>query len=304
LSNRLHATSGNLIADRRYEWARGLIDDADFAGAASLLTQVLELAPGYAAALFALGDAQERLGDRAAAIAAFERALAADPGDAHGATLRLARLRGAPPAAMPKIYLQSLYDGYAPAFETSLVGKLGYCGPELLLDAVSRAYGPKRTNFASVLDIGCGTGLTGAAFRPFAKHMTGVDLSPGMLAKARGKGIYDRLDEGDAVSFLRDEAARYDLIVAADVFIYIHDIAELVAAAARVLAPGGLMAFTAETHDGDGVVLRDTLRYAQSPTHVREATSAAGLCLVSLDSAPARSEKGVPVPGLVGVARK
>jgi predicted TPR repeat methyltransferase len=304
LSSRVHATSGDLIADRRYEWARRLIDDADFEGAASLLTQVLELAPDYATAWFALGDAREKLGDRAAAIAAFERAQSADPRDAHGATLRLARLRGVPPTAMPQGYLQSLYDGYAPAFETSLVGRLGYRGPQLLLDAVTRAAGQQVLRFASVLDLGCGTGLTGAAFRPFAGRLTGVDLSPGMLARARGKGIYDRLIENEALAFLRAETATYDLILAADVFIYVHDIAELIAYAAGLLAPGGLIAFTVETHDGDSVILRDTLRYAHAPAHVREALKAARLKLVSLDSATARSEKGVPVPGLVVVARR
>jgi predicted TPR repeat methyltransferase len=75
------------------------------------------------------------------------------------------------------------------------------------------------------------------------------------------------------------------------------------AATTRVLTPGGLIVFSAETHEGDGVILRDTLRYAHSQTHVRQALAAAGMQLVSLDSAPARSEKGVPVPGLVGVAR-
>lgn len=304
MSNRIHATSGDLIADRRYEWARGLIDDGDFAGAASLLTQVLELTPGYAAAWFALGEARERLGERDAAIAAFERAQETDARDAHGAALRLARLREAPPAAMPQGYLQSLYDGYAPAFETSLVGKLGYRGPELLREAVTRACVGQGMSFSNVLDLGCGTGLTGAAFRPFSRQLTGVDLSPRMLALARAKGVYDRLVESEALAFLCAEAGAYDLILAADVFIYFHDLAEVIAQAARLLVPGGLVAFTVETHEGEGVILRDTLRYAQGAAHVRAALAAADLDLVSLDSASARSEKGEPVPGLVVVARK
>jgi predicted TPR repeat methyltransferase len=64
-----------------------------------------------------------------------------------------------------------------------------------------------------------------------------------------------------------------------------------------------LIAFSVETYDGDGVILRDTLRYAHGAEHVRSALAAAGLSVVSLDSAATRTEKGVPVPGLIVVAK-
>lgn len=299
-------SSGDLIADRRYEWARGLMDGGDAAGAADVLSQVLDLAPGFAAAWFALGEARERLGDRDGAVAAFERARAADPLDAHGAVLRLARLGVLPPAAMPVGYVRSLFDGYAPAFESSLTGRLNYRGPDLLLDAVRRVRANGRMTFDSALDLGCGTGLAGVAFRPYCDRLVGVDLSPGMLAGARAKGVYDRVVEGEAMTFLRaegDRRARYHLILAADVFVYFHELMQVPEPAARALASGGLIAFSVETHDGEGVILRDTLRYAHGEAHVRAALAAGGLRLVSLESAPARSEKGVPVPGLVVVAQ-
>jgi predicted TPR repeat methyltransferase len=200
-------------------------------------------------------------------------------------------------------YVRTLFDGYALTFDVALRTGLGYRAPELMLAAV-RAARPDMT-FGNALDLGCGTGLGGAAFKPFCKVLTGVDLSPAMVTQARAKNIYDQLTEGEVVAFLNAEAARhYDLVVAADLFGYLDDLAPALAATARVLAPGGLISFSAETHDGDGVILRDTLRYAHSPTHVGAALSAAGLQLVSLDFATARSEKGVPVPGLVGVARR
>lgn len=302
----IHQSSGDLIADRRYEWARSLMDNADLAGAAGLLAQVLELAPNFASAWFALGEARERLGDRAGAIGAFEKARAADPRDAHGAVLRLTWLGVLPPVAMPTGYVQTLFDGYAPVFESALTEGLGYRGPELLLDAVELAYAGRRMKFGSVLDLGCGTGLAGVAFRPFCDWLVGVDLSAGMLAEARGKGAYDRLIESEAMTFLRAEAdinARYHLILAADVFVYFHELTQVVGLASRALAPDGLVVFSVEIHDGDGVILRDTLRYAHAESHVRSALAAGGLQLVSLDSAPARSEKGEPVPGLVVVAQ-
>ncbi|MBS0248176.1 MAG: methyltransferase domain-containing protein [Proteobacteria bacterium] len=297
-------SSGDLIADRRYEWARGLTDAGDHAAAADLLAEVVALAPGFAAAWFALGEARERLGDTAGAVAAFERARAADPDDAHGAAVRLARLGALPPVAMPIGYIQSLFDGYAPKFEASLAGRLGYRGPQILLDAVRRAM-PSPLHFAAALDLGCGTGLAGETFRPFCGSLTGVDLSPGMLALARDKNVYDRLDEAEAMSYLRAvPEASLDLIIAADVFIYFHELLQIGGPAVRSLKPGGLIAFSVETHDGDGVILRDTLRYAHAVPYVREAMAAAGLDLLCLDHAWARREKGNEVPGLVVVARR
>jgi len=297
--NAIFLSSGDVIADRRFEWARGLANKGDLAAAADLLTQVLQLVPRYAGAWFALGDVREKLGDRDGAVAAFAQAEAADTTDAHGATLRLARLRGAV-TAMPAGYVRTLFDGYASKFDAALTQGLSYRAPELLLRAV-QASGERK--FADALDLGCGTGLGGAAFKPFCERLTGVDLSPAMLAQARAKEIYDRLEESDVVSFLTAETARYDLVLAADVYMYLDGLHPVVQAVAAVLAPGGLTAFSVETHDGDGVILRDTLRYAHGAAHVRAALGAAGLALVSLDSAATRTEKGVPVPGLIAVAR-
>lgn len=299
----IHQTSGDLIADRRFEWARGLIDEGDHAAAADLLAEVVALAPGFAAAWFALGDVRERLGDKAGAIAAFEKARAADPRDAHGAAVRLARLGALPPVAMPIGYVQSLFDGYASKFETSLTGHLNYRGPQLLLDALTRTGAP--SYFADALDLGCGTGLAGDLFRPACARLVGVDLSGGMLAVARSKGVYDELVEAEAMTFLGSARPNaFDLVLAADVFIYFHELMQIGASIERVLRPGGYLAFSVETHDGDGVILRDTLRYAHSEAHVRAAVAGGGLELLICERASTRTEKGVPVPGLVVVAKK
>lgn len=301
----IHLPSGNLIADRRFEWARDLAAKGDLAGAADLLVQALELAPDYASAWFALGEVREKLGQRDGAIAAFQKARAADPLDRHGAALHLIRLGAAPAAAMPEGYVRALFDGYAPGFDQALTEGLGYRAPELLLRAVQAARAGARMKFGSLLDLGCGTGLAGAAFRPFVDWLVGADLSPAMLAKARDKGLYDRLVEGDVTRFLAEEArikARYHLILAADVFVYLDDLMPVLTAAALVLAPSGLIAFSVETHEGDGVILRETLRYAHGMAHVRAALAAANLSPVSLDSAATRTEKGSPVPGLIVVA--
>jgi predicted TPR repeat methyltransferase len=302
----IHLPSGDLIADRRFEWARDLAAKGDLAGAVDLLTQALELAPLYASAWFALGELREKLGNRDGAIAAFRKARDADRQDRHGAALHLIRLGAQPAAAMPEFYVRSLFDGYAADFDRALTQGLGYRAPELLLRAVQAARSGTKLKFGSALDLGCGTGLGGAAFHPFNDRLVGVDLSPAMLAQARAKGLYDRLAEGEVLDFLATEAAaraRYHLILAADVFMYLDDLAPVLAAAVGVLASSGLITFSVETHDGDDVILRDSLRYAHGAAHVRAALGAAGLSAVSLDSAVTRTEKGSPVPGLIVVAR-
>jgi len=298
-------SSGDVIADRRFEWARDREAQGDLSGAADLLTQTIELAPAYAPAWFVLGDVRERLGDQAGAIAAFERARVADALDRHGAALRLARLGARPAGAMTKGYVRALFDGYAREFDDALTRGLNYCAPELLFRAVEAAHTGQRMKFGSVLDLGCGTGLAALPFRPSSDWMVGIDLSPGMLAQARTKGLYDRLVESEILAFLASEAqigARYHLVLAGDVFMYFNDLGPVLKAVARISTLPGHLAFSVETHDGEGVILRETLRYAHTEAHVRNALAAAGLRPLSVDFAPTRSEKGQPVPGLIMVA--
>jgi predicted TPR repeat methyltransferase len=127
-----------------------------------------------------------------------------------------------------------------------------------------------------------------------------------MIAQATVKGLYDRLVTGKLEAFLAHEAAsggKYHLVLAADVFVYLNDLAPAMAAIARVLAPAGIVAFTVERHAGHGVKLLPTLRYAHAETYVRETLGAAGLAVAHLAETPVRSEKGVPVDGLVVVAQ-
>jgi predicted TPR repeat methyltransferase len=303
----LFLSSGDLIADRRYEWARESAAAGDAAGAADMLVQVLELAPRFASAWFLLGEMRAMLGDRAGAAEAFREALAADPQDRHGAALHLARLGAAGEGEMPQAYVRSLFDDYAPRFDASLVEKLGYRAPALLRDAVLAACrGTGRTpRFGSMLDLGCGTGLAGEVFRAQVDWLEGVDLSEGMVAQARQKTIYDRLHIADLAAHL-DEAvasnALHHLIVAADVFVYCRDLAPLFASSARVLAPDGLFAFTVETHDGEGVALGEKLRFAHSRDYVRNALTAAGLVPLDLQPVSTRNEGDKPVPGLLAIA--
>ena len=302
-------SSGDLVADRRFEWARDCEAKGDLAGAADLLEQALELVPNYASAWFTLGEIGEKLGDRERAVAAYRKARDADPDDRHGALVCLMRLGAADVSEMPPAYVQALFDHYAPAFDEALVGGLNYRAPALLRDAVEAACkaAGRPMRFGTMLDLGCGTGLAGEAFRAHVDWLVGIDLSPGMIAQARKKTIYDRLQAEDLSAFLEAAAANrllYHLAVAADVFVYFPDLAAILAATARVLEADGILAFTVETHAGEGAILRDTLRFAHSEAYVRAALDQAGLSILSLQAVSTRTEKKIPVPGLMAVARR
>jgi predicted TPR repeat methyltransferase len=304
---RLFLSSGDLVADRRFEFARDLQLKGDLAAAADLLSQATELAPGFASAWFTLGEIREQLGEREAAIAAFRKALIADPEDRHGASLHLMLLGAQELWAMPQAYVRALFDQYAPKFETALVDDLGYRGPALLFRAVlaARAAVRKPAFFKRAIDLGCGTGLAAAAFAREVDHFTGIDLSPRMIERARASGLYAQLEVTGMVEGLCGKPdASADLVLAADAMVYVADLAPLLREASRVLTAGGLLAFTAETHRGEGVILGEGLRYAHSAGHVRAAIADAGLVLSRLEELSARNEDNAPVPGLVAVATR
>jgi len=304
---RLFLSSGDLMADRRFEFARDLQLKGDLPAAADLLMQAIELAPNFASAWFTLADIREQLGEHDAAVSAFQKAQASDANDRHGAGLRLMRLGAEPLAGMPQAYVQTLFDQYAPRFESSLVDELGYRGPKLLFRAVLsvRATARKPALFKRAIDLGCGTGLVASAFARSVDHFIGVDLSPRMIERSRATGLYAELEVADMLQGLRARPdADADLILAADAMVYVAELAPVLAEAARVLAPGGLLAFTTETHDGEGVVIGHGLRYAHAAAYVRAVIESAGLKLSLLEDRSARNEDHAPVPGLVAVAAK
>src|SRR3954464_8618690 len=171
----LFVSSGDLLADRRYQWALDYLQRGEADAAADILVQVLETAPGFATAWFALASIREALGDRDGAVAAFAAARDADRDDYHGARLHLARLGvGEATPSMTGVYVRRLFDQHAPEFDKALVERLDYRGPQLLLEAVQGHVG-QPLKLGSVLDLGCGTGLSGAVFRPYCDWRVGVD---------------------------------------------------------------------------------------------------------------------------------
>ena len=253
--------------------------------------------PRHHGALHGLATLLRRSGRLDEAGAIYDRILAIAPADEDAVHLR-ASVRDENPPTAPRAYARSLFDDYAQRYDAHMVERLAYRAPALLAAAIGDR------EVAAALDLGCGTGLVGAAIRARTGELHGVDLSSGMIEEARRKQIYDRLVVGDAVEELEAGAApRFDLIVAGDVLVYVGAFDRLFAAVARRLAPAGRFAFTVERGpDGEpGFRLRPTGRYVHGRDYIERQAAAHGLAVERCEAAPLRRELDADVEGLVVV---
>jgi predicted TPR repeat methyltransferase len=296
--------------------------------ALTLLQEAVALEPDNAEALGHCGTALAELGVPAQALQMFDRALALDAGsatiwrlrgtvlkelgrwDAAADSFREALVRGGdpdllnyylagleaakPPKHAPRDYVEALFDNYAAHFDSHLVAALRYDAPPVLADRLA-ATGRR---YANALDMGCGTGLCGRYLRPLADRLSGVDLSGKMLDKAQETGLYDELRQGDIVEFLARAGETYDLVVAADVFVYVGALDEVFSHAAKRIAAGGRFAFTVEESLGAELELRPSLRYAHSEAGLRRLADANGFRVAALEHRPVREDQRQPIPGL------
>ncbi len=301
--------------------------------AVGLLQQVTALEPQDKAAWFHRANAHSMLGQAHAALQAWDRLLALEPQAAEawihrGSQLReLGRLSdaadsfrraralgadsplldyylagvaapgGAIPDAAPRGYVAQLFNQYADEFGTHLVQALRYEAPERLVAALPV---PSGGPWKQALDLGCGTGLVGALLRPKVLRLVGVDLAEGMVRRALASGHYDAVEHADLVPWLDATGQRFDLVMAADVFIYVGALEPVFAGVRRVLSPGGVLAFSVETPDaseGGGLVLRPSLRYAHGEAYVRDLAARHGLRVLSAQAGPLREDQQRPVAG-------
>lgn len=207
---------------------------------------------------------------------------------------QLAAVGGAPvPRRAADDYVAAVFDGFAESFDAKLAS-LGYRAPGLVVESL------RPGDLGDVADLGCGTGLVGDRLRGRARHLTGVDLSVGMLERAQRRGVYDRLFRVELVEFLRHEAGAFDTIVSADTLCYFGDLDGFVAVAHEALRPGGAVVFTVEAlpiDDERDWVLTPSGRYAHSRGYVERALAA--FDDVTARRVVLRQEGGRPVDGLV-----
>ena len=285
---------------------RGLIlqDRGAAEPALACYRRALEIDPVHRDAHSHLGDLLYALGRIDEAAAAYRAWISAEPD--HPVPLhRLAACTGeAAPDRASDDFVRREFDHFAPAFDEKL-RSLGYRVPEILAGALEARLGtPARDR--EVLDAGVGTGLCGPHLRPWARRLVGVDLSAEMLARARGRSLYDELIEAELVAYLEEEGGAFDLVVAADTLIYFGDLEGVLGAVAARLRSGGLLAFSLEELGEDERAggardrhLRPSGRYAHAESYVRSVLEASGLRDVRVERAVLRRELARPVEGLI-----
>ena len=251
-------------------------------------------APGLAEAWLGRARVLKRLNRLQEAVVAYRQALAKG-GDPVVIRFFLASLGAEPaPGAAPKQLISTVYDQHSAYYDQHMLGTLKYRIPDLLLDAMAPLIPSRKSD---ILDLGCGTGLLGARFSPFARSLTGVDISSGMLEIARQRRIYDSLTCSELVEFLGMQTGKFDLAIAADVFAYIGDLTDVFEKVRVVLRDDGIFGFSVEACEGRDFVLGPTLRYAHSAPYLRRLSQQHGFVVKTLESKALRREDGNDVAG-------
>ncbi|HEY0265754.1 MAG TPA: methyltransferase domain-containing protein [Rhizomicrobium sp.] len=333
LKARLEAGRGGLLA--RLTLVKALLAADNTAAALAEAREAVSLNPDIAPAVLALGEALLAVSDKNSgalptAIAELQRALRLDPGlarareltarawlaagEADKALESLAELEN-PPAemiaaaqaikAVPRSdpgYVRHLFDQFSADYDSRMIRQLAYAGPQILSDLADLVMMGR--NQLDVLDLGCGTGLAGAVFRPRACRLEGIDLSPAMIEKARQRGIYDALQVADLETALFAKASSWDLILAADTLVYLGDLSRVFRGAHASLKPDGFFLFTVEAGEA-GFSLGPKRRWRHGADYLRTAAAAAGFDVAGLVAATPRHEANQPVPGFaVALARR
>jgi predicted TPR repeat methyltransferase len=264
--------------------------------------RVTELTPDDPDAWYALGWAAKASGRRDEAGNAYAKYLESGADDAPVRHMLMALKDETPPPRASNDCILQLFREFSSNYDSKMRDNLSYQAPERLQDLIRSEIGDAAG--LEILDIGCGTGLAGAALKERAARLAGVDLSPEMIELARARGIYDRLEVAEITEWLEGTQAQFDLIVACDCLVYFGDLQQVAASAARRLNPGGCFAFTTERGERYPFHLTDSGRYAHHPGHVREVAANSGLTVARLEDGFLRTEAGVEVTGLLALFRK
>ncbi|MFL6694902.1 MAG: tetratricopeptide repeat protein [Ramlibacter sp.] len=272
--------------------AAGLAELGRSDEALAAISQAVQLNRTNGAAWLLLATLQRERGLADGARQSYREALA------HGADPELVRfalgaLEASPSAAPPRHYVEQLFDSYAEGFDEHLVKSLQYRAPQILAEGLARPH------YASALDLGCGTGLAAPWLRPRCGRLEGVDLSSVMVERARARGLYDEVRQGELVAALASTQQPHDLLFAADVFIYVGALEPVFEAAARALHRGGEFCFSVEAADDEhDWTLRMSLRYAHSERYIRSLARQHGFPVRLVARHPLRIDQGQPVMGL------
>ena len=291
------------ISDAALVLGEALLKCGHLPTAISEFQRAVELNPASDAARLALGSAWLEAGEaeRAAQILADIPSTSYCAGEAAAKIASADEMKRANRSAPG--YVRHLFDQFAPDYDRRMLEDLSYRAPHILR-GLADMLGIAEPGTLQVLDLGCGTGLSGAMFRDLAARLDGVDLSPKMIEAARARGIYDGLSVADIETSLAQDGPAYDLIVAADTLVYLGDLSSVLCGARRRLKGSGFFLFTVEKHEGEGYELGPKRRYRHSQAYIRQEAAKAGLEVMGLLDCSPREEAHVPVEGFaVGLQR-
>ena len=249
----------------------------------------------------ALAEIARRHGNKKQAIACYKKALDIDP--EHASSLHFLAALGEipqPPRASDG-YVVDLFDAYADSFDDHLVTGLKYRTPDILCEMIHKKLNTNQP-VLDIIDLGCGTGLCGPLLRPIARRLTGIDLSPKMIACAKRRAIYDELHASEISAALQNTSAEYDLAIATDVLIYIGDLIPFFRDCYKALRPNGWLAISLEKTE-KGQVLTKSGRYAHSERYVSEVAESCGFNIIETAPTDIRIENGKPVAGFLVLAQ-
>ena len=295
------------FADAHYNLGIALKQQGKLDEAVASYRRALSHNPDHAEAYGSLGNALQQQGKPDDALACFQHQVRLTPGNGV-AQHHIASLTGKNTERAPVQYIEQVFDDYADTFDAHLVQVLKYDVPDKLVELVNRHLTPAAEKW-NVLDLGCGTGLVGSAIAPCARQLVGVDVSARMLEKARARNVYQRLERLDLLTMMRSEqASSYDVIIAADVFIYLGKLDEIISEIKRLLCPGGVFAFSVEAHAAlvneeamQGVQpdyqLGHTRRYSHSTDYIARLAAANGFSIQEMAAAQLRLEQSIPING-------
>jgi predicted TPR repeat methyltransferase len=283
-------------------FGRALLAADSLPTAIAELQRALRLDPENGEARYQLGLAWLRAGEPDKALDQFEE-IAPDqaPADLQRKIAEAKAVRSAPRSNAN--YVQHLFDQFSSDYDSRMLGQLGYAAPQILRELARLVLPNAAERSLAILDLGCGTGLSGLAFEDLAKHLDGIDLSPAMVARANGRGVYRNLIAGD-IETVAIDACAYDLMLCADTLVYLGDLSVVFARAHRALRPDGTFLFTTEKNEADGFALGPKRRWRHAESYLRAEAERAGFDIAGLLDCVPRHEAGEPVGGYAVALRR
>jgi predicted TPR repeat methyltransferase len=262
------------------------------------------------------GHAMMILGDRAKAAESFRAGLAVEPKDGYLLHM-LAVVTGERAERAPEDYIRAVFDTRADTYEVSALFKLGIRTPGLIRREILRLRPkldpsrPAAHKLSAILDIGCGSGLTGSMVYDMTAYIKGVDLSRGLIRYAQLKGIYHEIEIADLVASMNADPRLYECVTAGDSLCYFGNLKPAFEAAFKRLLPSGLFLFSLEAGpeswradvaagvSKDEWRLQDSGHFCHALPYVEACAKAAGFEIVQVWPEILSSEDGVNLQGYV-----